>query len=348
MEKTEQAAEKNGRRGLSQGPAAGGQSKMEKLYIGIDMGGTKCAVVIGGADGVILRRIAFPSGKDAHPAVFLPWFYEAIDALLGQYNGGAAPAAIGVSCGGPLDTRRGVIQAPPNLPLWDEVPICALLSEHCGCPAYLQNDANACAIAEWRFGAGRGTRNMVFLTFGTGLGAGLILDGRLYEGTNGMAGEAGHLRLAPDGPMGYGKRGSFEGFCSGGGVRQLGERRLLQLRAAGVDAAFWPSPCAAADVTAKDICMAAQAGDETAKAIVEESAAYLGMGLSVLIDLFNPERIVIGSIFAKSEALFRPGMEAVIAREALAQSAAVCRVVPAQLGGAIGDVAALTIAIEFS
>ena len=294
---------------------------MEQLYIGIDMGGTKCAVVAGHADGKILRRIAFPSGKDAHPDEFLPRFYEAIDALLREYNGGAAPAAVGVSCGGPLDTRRGVIQAPPNLPLWDEVPICALLSERYGCPAYLQNDANACAIAEWRFGAGRGTRNMVFLTFGTGLGAGLILDGRLYEGTNGMAGEAGHLRLAADGPEGYGKRGSFEGFCSGGGLRRLGAQRLRQLRAE---------------------------GDGTAQAIVEESATYLGMGLSILIDLFNPERIVIGSIFARAEALFRPGMEAVIAREALAQSAAVCCVVPAQLGDSIGDVAALTIAIEFS
>ena len=101
-------------------------------------------------------------------------------------------------------------------------------------------------------------------------------------------------------------------------------------------------------MTAKDICTAAQAGDGTAQAIVEESATYLGMGLSILIDLFNPERIVIGSIFARAEALFRPGMEAVIAREALAQSAAVCRVVPAQLGDSIGDVAALTIAIEFS
>ncbi len=321
---------------------------MEQLYIGIDMGGTKCAVVAGHADGVILRRIAFPSGKDAHPAEFLPRFYEAIDMLLREYNDGRTPTAVGVSCGGPLDTQRGVIQSPPNLPLWDEVPICTLLSERYGCPAYLQNDANACAIAEWRFGAGRGTRNMVFLTFGTGLGAGLILDGRLYEGTNGMAGEAGHLRLAAEGPEGYGKRGSFEGFCSGGGLRQLGARRLEQLRGEGGDAAFWPMPRPAEEVTAKDICMAAQAGDETALAIVEESAAHLGMGLSVLIDLFNPERIVIGSIFARSEALFRPGMEAVIAREALTQSAAVCRIVPAQLGDAIGDVAALTIAIAYS
>ncbi len=318
---------------------------MEQLYIGIDMGGTKCAVVAGRADGVILQRIAFPSGKQAHPDAMLPRFYEAIDALLAAH-GGVKPAAVGVSCGGPLDARRGLIQAPPNLPLWDDVPICALLSQRYGCPAGLQNDANACAVAEWRFGAGRGTQNMIFLTFGTGLGAGLILDGRLYEGASGMAGEAGHLRLAADGPVGYGKRGSFEGFCSGSGLRQLGERRLQALRANGQDAAFWPAPRPAQDVTAKDICAAAQAGDGTALAIVEESAAYLGMGLAMLIDLFNPERIVIGSIFARAEALFRPGMQAVIEQEALAQSAAVCRVVPAQLGDAIGDVAALSIAIE--
>ncbi len=116
-----------------------------------------------------------------------------------------------------------------------------------------------------------------------------------------MAGRQGDIcGSAADGPEGYGKRGSFEGFCSGsGGLRRLGAQRLRQLRAEGGDAGFWPAPRAAEAVTAKDICMAAQAGDGTAQAIVEESAAYLGMGLSILIDLFNPERIVIGSIFCK-------------------------------------------------
>ena len=237
---------------------------------------------------------------------------------------------------------------PPNLPGWDGIKIAEIFEDKYKTACGLQNDANACALAEWLYGAGVGFKNLVFLTFGTGLGAGIILDGRLYSGTNDMAGEIGHVRAEKDGPEGYGKRGSFEGFCSGGGLRRLGAQRLRQLRAEGGDAGFWPAPRAAEAVTAKDICTAAQAGDGTAQAIVEESAAYLGMGLSVLIDLFNPERIVIGSIFARAEALFRPGMEAVIAREALAQSAAVCCVVPAQLGDSIGDVAALTIAIEFS
>ncbi|MEG0911825.1 MAG: ROK family protein, partial [Ruthenibacterium sp.] len=213
---------------------------MKQYYIGIDMGGTKCAVVLGDADGVILQRLAFPSGKNAHPETYMPKFYEAIDTLCEAHQNGLPPLAIGVSCGGPLDSCKGVIQAPPNLPLWNDVPICDLLQTRYGCPTYLQNDANACAIAEWQFGAGKGTRNMIFLTFGTGLGAGLILDGKLYEGTNGMAGEAGHIRLAAQGPVGYGKSGSFEGFCSGSGLRQMGETSLNALHTQGKAAAFWP------------------------------------------------------------------------------------------------------------
>ena len=108
-------------------------------------------------------------------------------------------------------------------------------------PAFPQNDANACALAEWQFGAGRGCKNMVFLTFGTGMGAGLILDGRLYAGTNDMAGEAGHMRLAPDGPEGYGKRGSFEGFCSGGGIRQLAQMELGKDLSCKQVCASWPT-----------------------------------------------------------------------------------------------------------
>ena len=113
-------------------------------------------------------------------------------------------AAVGISCGGPLDSKKGLILSPPNLPGWDNVPVTKLLSEALQVPAFLQNDADACAIAEWRFGAGQGCENMVFLTFGTGLGAGLILNGKLYQGASGMAGEVGHLRLFDNGHIGYG------------------------------------------------------------------------------------------------------------------------------------------------
>ena len=166
------------------------------MYIGIDIGGTKCAVVKG---TVIDDRIKIES-KVKFPT---PDKDEALSRIFSEVERLMPCNAIGISCGGPLDEERGVIMSPPNLPGWDSVPITKLLTERFGVPAYLLNDANACAVAEWKFGAGRGAENMVFLTFGTGMGAGLILNGRLYSGCCGMAGEVGHIRLSHDGPEGY-------------------------------------------------------------------------------------------------------------------------------------------------
>lgn len=285
---------------------------MVNTYWGIDIGGTKTAFLVGDEKGNILSRQEVPTQA-------FPTWQHVLEAVLPE-NG--SPLAIGVSCGGPLDEKRGLILSPPNLPGWDEVPITTWLSRRYGVPAYLENDANACALAEWRFGAGQGCRNMVFLTFGTGFGAGLILDGRLYRGTNGMAGEIGHVRYAPEGPVGYGKAGSFEGFCSGGGIRQL------------------------SGVSAKETVEGAARGDQAMIAALDESGRALGMACAVLMDLFNPERIVIGSIFTRSENWFRSKMEEIISKEALPHTRGVCQVVPAVLGDRVGDIAALSAAMR--
>ena len=288
---------------------------MSALYLGLDIGGTKCALVSGTENCEILNRYEIKTAD-------YPDWRDLIDALLAQRPAGQY-AAVGVSCGGPLDSARGLILSPPNLPGWDEVPIVAYLQEKLGIPAFVQNDANACALAEWRFGAGRGCRNMVFLTCGTGFGAGLILDGRLYSGTNDMAGEIGHVRAEKDGPEGYGKRGSYEGFCSGAGIAQL-----------------------TGGVSAREAVQRADAGDERMLAALHASAERMGACFAMMIDLLNPERIVVGSIFARAERHFRDAMQRVIDREALPLSRAVCRVVPAQLGDAIGDYAALSVGID--
>ena len=288
---------------------------MSALYLGLDIGGTKCALVSGTENCEILSRYEIKTAD-------YPDWRDLIDALLAQRPAGQY-AAVGVSCGGPLDSARGLILSPPNLPGWDEVPIVAYLQEKLGLPAFVQNDANACALAEWRFGAGRGCRNMVFLTCGTGFGAGLILDGRLYSGTNDMAGEIGHVRAEKDGPEGYGKRGSYEGFCSGAGIAQL-----------------------TGGVSAREAVQRADAGDERMLAALHASAERMGACFAMMIDLLNPERIVVGSIFARAERHFRDAMQRVIDREALPLSRAVCRVVPAQLGDAIGDYAALSVGID--
>ena len=314
------------------------------MYIlGIDIGGTKCAVstgLWGGENMTVLKKERCATDHSISANEMLLRVFAMADGILGK-----KPNSIGISCGGPLDSRKGIIMSPPNLPMWDNVEIVRLTEEHFGVSAHLQNDANACAVAEWKFGAGRGSDNIVFLTFGTGLGAGLILNGRLYEGTNGNAGEVGHIRLSPDGPVGYGKSGSFEGFCSGGGIAQLGYSMALEAMKKGVCPLYFRDGMKAEEVSAKSIADAALSGDETAKKVYRTSGEYLGRGLSFIIDILNPERIIIGGIFSRSHELLWESAERELEREALAQSNSCCCVLPAELGEKIGDYAALAAAL---
>jgi glucokinase len=315
------------------------------LLVGVDIGGTKCAVVLGQSDAEggmrILERSAFPT-EQGHESVLdkIASTFHQIASRFDSVN----VEAIGISCGGPLDSRRGIVLSPPNLPGWDEVPVTRILADRLGAPAFLQNDANACAVAEWKFGAGQGFRNVVFLTFGTGMGAGLILNGRLYSGTNDLAGEVGHIRLAEDGPEAYGKRGSFEGFCSGSGIAQLA-RHVVEMRLErGEPVDFCPDRTKISELTARDVGEAAKNGDFVARKILESSGRRLGQGIALLIDMLNPERIVIGSIYARCREFIEPAMQEAIRHEALSQAAKVCSVVPAGLGESIGDYAALAVA----
>ena len=197
---------------------------MTKYLVGLDIGGTKCAITLACGDKEIpkiIEKVKFPTEQNA-PSAVLERFITELDNILDDKKLSYSDVAgIGISCGGPLDSSRGIVLSPPNLPGWDRICVCDFFEKRTGIKCYLQNDANACAVAEWKYGAGRGYDNMVFLTFGTGLGAGMILNGRLHRGANDMAGEIGHVRLRADGPIGYGKRGSAEGFCSGGGIAKL-------------------------------------------------------------------------------------------------------------------------------
>jgi len=297
-------------------------------YIGVDIGGTKCAVVYGDENGNILKKEKFAT---SNPKDDLAKITE-LAKKMGEAD------AVGISCGGPLDEEKGIIMSPPNLPGWDDIHITEILEKELGIPAYLCNDANACAVAEWQFGAGRGSKHMAFLTFGTGLGAGLILNGRLYSGAKGMAGEVGHIRLSDFGPVGYGKKGSFEGFCSGGGIAQLAEMMAKEKQQMGIEVSW-----AKEKITAKTVADAVDSGDELAKEVYEICGEKLGQGLSVLIDILALEKVVIGSIFQRSEDLIRPAMERVIKKEILSQNLD-CRIVPAELGDNIGDYAAIAVA----
>lgn len=340
-----------------------------QLSIGIDIGGTKCALSVGDClDGgvKILHREEFPtllrqgSGGQACWELTLEEFARRIEGVVRRtgvppvleedgktssfLNGQDARSTqdarptwvignIGISCGGPLDSKRGVIMSPPNLPGWDEVPVVKFFADRFGVPVHLQNDANACAYAEWKFGAGRGTRNMVFMTFGTGLGAGLIINGRLYSGTNDNAGEIGHLRLAPTGPVGYNKAGSAEGFCSGAGMTRLA---FIRAKEQGVNL---PE-----DFNTKELFRRIDEGDAFCLSVFRESAEKLATILSYTIDILNPEVIVLGGVFMRQQDRFLKEILPILEREALPLANRVCRIVGAELSENIGDYAALAVA----
>lgn len=298
-----------------------------KISIGLDIGGTKCAISTGecSADSIrILSREEFPTAGLSWRQV-LDEFAKRIDSMC-RADADLAIESIGISCGGPLDSKEGVIMSPPNLPGWDGVRIVEFFSNRFHVTVHLQNDANACALAEYRFGAGRGTRNMVFMTFGTGLGAGIVIDGKLYSGTNDNAGEIGHIRLAPTGPIGYNKEGSAEGFCSGAGIARLAKMRK------------------GLDLTTKEIFARVRAGDPDCTEVFRESAEKLASILAFTIDILNPEVIALGGVFMRNADLFMKIVDPILDREALPQARRVCRIVPAGLGESVGDYAALAVA----
>ena len=317
---------------------------MKKLYLGVDIGGTKNAVIVSDKDLNILDKVKFKSGRDIDPYVLIEELLNACDDMMKKYSDYEI-TSVGISCGGPLDAKKGVIYSPPNLPLWDAVPITKIFTDRLHIKAQLQNDADACALAEWKFGNGKGCENFIFLTFGTGLGAGLILNGQLYSGTNGMAGEAGHIRLEDDGPEGYNKKGSFEGFCSGGGIRNLAQIVIRNKWAKGEKVSFCPDEEALKEIDAKKVFEEAANDEPTALEVVNICAEHLGKGLSILIDILNPERIVLGGVYMRGEKLLRDKAIEVIEREALYNSQKVCTILPAGLGERIGDISSLTIAI---
>lgn len=297
--------------------------------IGVDIGGTKCAVSYLNADGKVCEAARFKTTSAGETL-------ENISSAVVPLVKGIRPV-IGISAG-TLGAARGVITGAPNLPGWNEVPVMDFFQTRFAPTTYLMNDAKACALAEWLHGAGRGYRHLAFLTAGTGMGSGLILDGRLYLGA-GNAGEVGHMRLAPDGPLGYGKRGSFEGFCSGGGIGRWAQEWLREHGlASGFGRDHWR------DVTAADVGAAADQGDADARALLARVGTRLGEALALLIDVLNLECIILGSVYVRSRRWLEPTMRMAIQQNALPESLAACKILPSELGEQVGNYGAIAVA----
>jgi glucokinase len=304
------------------------------LLVGFDIGGTKSAAIVGDGEGRALAREEFAT---TGPTETISELIEAGRRLCC----GERAAACGIACGGPLSSREGLILSPPNLPGWDRIPVVRIVREALGVPAALENDANACAAAEWRWGLKCAVDDLIYMTCGTGNGAGIILGGRVIRGRQDLAGEIGHVRLLPDGPVGYHKAGSVEGLTSGRALGELAKRRLMQPHEPSHLDGLPPER-----VDGKCVCTAAINGDPLALAVVREQAEHLGRTCAILIDILNPQRISLGSTAQRLGPLLLDPVREAARREALPAAFEACTIDKAVLGDQIQDLAALAIARE--
>lgn len=300
--------------------------------LGIDVGGTKTAVVEGTHRGEILQKRTVPTEGRLPFAAKLPQLKALLDETIAvAERAGRRATAISLALPGPLRIEEGILLDPPNLPGWHGARIKARLAElYPALPVCAEHDGNAGALAEFHFGAGRerrDLRHLIFLTCGTGMGAGIISNGQILRGASDAAGEVGHLRLAYDGPTLFGKAGSFEGFASGAGMVQLAARMCPRR---------WTP-----DTPIREVVNAMLADDPEALRVAAEAGTWLGRGMALLVDTLNPQMLVLGSLaVVLGERLLVPARRA-LAAEALPQALSACEIMPAALGTQIGDVAAL-------
>ena len=298
-------------------------------YLGFDIGGTKSAVVVGTADGKILDRVQFDSNATRGPMPMIDDLCLAADQLRQSHPN---ITAAGVSIGGPLDAAAGIIQDPPNLPGWTALPLKSILENRLQLPVRVEHDAAACCLAEYRWGAGRGAARLVYLTCGTGFGAGLVFDGQIYRGAGGRSVEVGHARLHTNGPTAFGKRGGVEAFCAASALGRI---------------ACWKFPDRwSTEPTSKAIVALACAGDADAIEVIRINAEAVGDVCSTLGDLLRPDVILLGS---SARYFGDDWLRTVCDRfvtETLAETSANCRVIPAQLGDRLQDCSSLAVAIE--
>ena len=308
--------------------------------LAIDIGGTKLAAGIVDADGRILSRGEVPTLAVEGPERVLDRIVRLAEEVMGA-PGVAVVAVqrIGIGCAGPVDRQAGLILNPPNLPGWLRVPLVERIENALGCPAVLENDANAAALGEFRYGAGKGASSLVYLTVSTGIGGGIILDGKIWHGLKDGAGEVGHITLLPDGPIcGCGNRGCLEALASGPSIA----RRAREALATGRESRLREIQ----DPTAADVTRLVREGDAVAGEVWRETVTYVGLGVAAIVTMLAPERVVIGGGVAMAgDVLFEPLRREVRHRVKLVAVESV-PILPAALGQDVGILGAAAVALE--
>lgn len=315
-----------------------------RFIVGIDLGGTNMVGGVLSEDGsrqLAMRRIRTHSELGANGVIArMVELAEHVMADARTTAGVTREQFLGVGIGapGPLDRAEGVVRTAPNLG-WRDVPLRRLVSEALDLPAALDNDANCATLGEWWLGAARGARHVVGMTIGTGIGGGLVLDGRLFHGASDVAGEVGHTTIEANGRRcGCGNLGCLEAYASGPAIAQRAREALEGSEPSALWQLMDDDP---ASITAETVYRAAQAGDSLARLIVRETAEYLGTGVANLLNVFNPELVVIaGGVTQAGDALFEP-LRAAVRRRAFRSAVEACRIVPGTLTGTAGMVGAV-------
>ncbi len=308
--------------------------------LGIDIGGTKIAAGLVDASGRIIACCETREHIGLSPAGVIEEIVAAARNILEMV--GLSPGdvvGVGIGFPGHLDYQRGIVLTTSNLPNWDNVPLKELVATKLGVEVALDNDANAAALAEHRFGAGRGVQHMVYITFSTGVGSGIIIDGHLYRGGLGTAGEVGHMTIDVDGPLcTCGNRGCLLAWASGMALARMAREAMAAGISPGIARLAGGDPERA---TAEVVAEAARQGDAVAQELVERTGAFLGIGLASLIQLLNPELIVIGGGLSRiGERLFAPMRRSLAERVVNPALAASARIVQAELGDEVGVIGA--------
>lgn len=297
--------------------------------LGLNVGGTHSSAVLGRSDGQIIRRVAWPSVVSAPPDAMIARMIAEARTLLAN---GPPVAACGVAIGGPVDAQRGAVVGPPNIPHWHDVPLASRLSAALGLPVRVEHDATACALAEYRWGGGQNGERLAYLTCGTGFGVGLVFDGRPYYGAGGRSPELGHVTYREEGPVAYGKAGSYEAYAAASALGRLAQWR-------------YPDRWRASPPTPPQVCALAAQGDAEAQELIAINARAVGSAVAMLSDLLGVDRVVLGSASRYFGERW-VGQVIVTARQMAGDAMPRCtEIVPSSLGARVQDCAALAAAL---
>ncbi len=298
-----------------------------KTYLGLDIGGTKSAVIIGTSAGKLSERMEWPSNAKLGQEKMLSEIIVNAEKVISKHPG---ISSVGVSIGGPLDAKNGIIQSPPNLPGWDNIPLKKILEEKFSLPVHVDHDAGACALAEYYWGAAKNLHSVVYLTCGTGFGLGLVFDGSIYYGTHGHNCEIGHARYAEEGPVAFGKSGSFESYCAGSSLGRIASWKFPSV---------WPKA-----PTSEEIGRLAEEGNYEALQVVEINAKAVGRACSLIADMLYPDIIILGSLANHLGEKWIDKVKSVFHDEVLPDARKVCKITPSVLGRQLQDYSAIAVA----